>query len=156
MDSLRGKIDEILMKHHHAYENLLPILLEVQTMSDGHYISIESGIQIAEGVKIPYSQLSEVFTFFSAINQGKKGKYHIEMCNSTVCRVNDVGVIEKYLKEKLDVEIGGTTSDNLFTLDHAPCFGACDISPSIRINKIAYGHLTVEKTKKILQNLRGE
>ena len=89
------------------------------------------------------------------INQSEKGKYHIEMCDSTVCRVNKKGPIQVYLEKELNISIGETTDDNMFTLDHAPCFGACDSSPSVRINKKVYGKLTVEKMETILNNLRG-
>jgi len=100
--------------------------------------------------------MSEVISFYAALNKTPKGKYHIEMCNSTVCKVNDNYLIEEYLKKSLSIEIGETTQDSLFSLDYAPCFGACDVSPSIRINKRAYGKLTVDKVKKIIDGLRGE
>jgi len=155
MDVLKEKIDEVLLNHDFQEEGLLPILLKVQNMSEGKYITDETARYIADHFKIPYSQLYEVFTFFSAINQSPKGVYHIEMCNSTVCRVNHKADIEAYLVKELKIKVGETTSDNLFTLDHAPCFGACDISPSVRINKIVHGNLTVDKMNKILEKLRG-
>ena len=156
MDVLREKMDIILSHYDYQVEDLLPILLEVQHESDGRYISESSAMYIADQVKIPYAQISEVMTFFSALNSTKKGKYHIEMCNGTVCRVNEKSVIESYLEDTLHIKVGETTADGLFTLDHAPCFGACDISPSVRINKKAYGHLTIEKMKSILEKLRGD
>ena len=76
------------------------------------------------------------------------------MCNSTVCRVNHQAAIKEYLMDALQIEMGETTKDNLFTLDYAPCFGACDTSPSVRINKKVYGKLTVEKMRKIIENLK--
>jgi NADH-quinone oxidoreductase subunit E len=154
VDILKEKIDEILLDYEYQEENLLPILLEIQDISEGRYITPETARYIADGIDIPYVQLSEVFSFFAALNQSKKGKYHIEMCNSTVCRVNHQELIKEYLKEALQIEMGETTLDNLFTLDYAPCFGACDTSPSVRINKKVYGNLTVEKIKRIIENLK--
>lgn len=150
------KLNEILEQYETKVENLLPILLDVQNESEGRFIDSETARLISERVKIPYSQMSEVLSFFAAINKTPKGKYHIEMCNSTVCRVNDNHLIENYLKETLGIAVGETTDDELFSLDYAPCFGACDISPSVRINKRAYGHLTVDKLKVILEKFRGE
>jgi len=155
MDILKKKIDEILLNYDYKEEGLLQLLLEVQKLDSSKYISKEIGMYIADKVKMPYSQFHEVFTFFFAINQSEKGKYHIEMCDSTVCRVNRKGPIQEYLEKELNISIGETTDDNMFTLDHAPCFGACDTSPSVRINKKVYGKLTVEKMETILNNLRG-
>ncbi len=154
MNVLKNEIDKILLNHDYQEENLLPVLLEVQNICDGRYITPEIARYIADSIKIPYIQLAEVFSFFAALNQSKKGKYHIEMCNSTVCRVNHQGLIKEYLIEALQIEMGETTKDNLFTLDYAPCFGACDTSPSVRINKKVYGKLTVEKMRKIIENLK--
>lgn len=155
MDKLKNKVDDIISKHAYKEENLLPILLEVQGISDHKYITDETAMYIADSINISYTQMSEVFHFFSALNHQKKGVYHIEMCNSTVCRVNEQNIIEAYLKKTLNINMGETTEDNLFTLDYAPCFGACDTSPSVRINKKVYGNLTTEKLAKVLANLRG-
>ena len=155
MVALQERIDAILSSYEYREEDLLPILLEVQAISDDKYITNESAMYIADKVKIPYTQISEVISFFAALNHSRKGKYHIEMCNSTVCRLNGKGPIELYLEEALNIKAGETTEDNMFTLDYAPCFGACDTSPSVRINKKVYGKLTTEKMKKIIEELRG-
>lgn len=152
----KAMVKEVLKKYDYKIENLLPILLEVQKNSVGRYIENEVARYISEKVNIPYAQMSEVLTFFAAINNEKKGKFHIEMCNSTVCRVNENYQIKEFLEDYLNTKIGTTTEDGLFSLDYAPCFGACDISPSFRINKKAYGRLTVEKAKKIIDQLRGD
>jgi NADH-quinone oxidoreductase subunit E len=151
----RREVDDVLKQYGYKVEHLLPILIDVQETCTGKYIDSELSRYLADAIKIPYSQLSEVLTFFAAINKEPKGKYHIEMCNSTVCRVNDNHLLEQYLIDSLYIGIGETTADKLFSLDYAPCFGACDIAPSIRINKRAYGHLTIDKLKQIIENLRG-
>lgn len=150
------KTDEILSNYQSKVENLLPILLDLQNECRGYYIPTDLLRYIAEQMKIPYSQISEVRSFYAALNTVKKGKYHIEMCNSTVCRVNNNYLLEDYLTERLGIPIGEVTEDGLFSLDYAPCFGACDVSPSIRINKKAYGKLTIEKLETIFDRLRGE
>ena len=99
MDDLKNQSDEFLLNYDYQEENLLPILLEVQDICEGRYFTPEIARYIAERIKIPYIQLSEVFSFFSALNQNKKGKYHIEMCNSTVCRVNHQAAIKEYLMD---------------------------------------------------------
>ena len=155
MDDLKKKIDEILLTYDYEEEGLLQLILEVQRLTPNKYIPKEIGMYIADKVKMPYSQFHEVFTYLFAINQGEKGKYHIEICDSTVCRVNRKGPIQEYIEKELNISVGQTTEDKMFTLDHAPCFGACDTSPSVRINKKVYGKLTVEKMAKILNDLRG-
>lgn len=149
-------IDQIMDRYGNKVENLLPILLEVQESFDTRFIEGNVADYMAKRIGIPNAQMSEVLSFFAAINKKPKGKYHIEMCNSTVCRVNDNFQIEAYLQEALGIKVGETSEDGLFSLDYAPCFGACDISPSIRINKHAHGKLTMERLAQIISDLKGE
>lgn len=149
-------IDKIISSHGRKVENLLPMLMEIQYASEGRYIDSETADYVATIIGIPNAQMSEVLSFFAALNKEKKGHYHIEMCNSTVCRVNDNHLIQAYLEETLKIRVGETSSDGMFSLDYAPCFGACDISPSVRINKVAYGNLTIDKLSGIIDKLRGD
>lgn len=150
------QVISILNKYHNKVENLLPILLELQDGFEGYYIPPDTLREIADSLKIPYAQISEVISFYAALNTEKKGKFHIEMCNSTVCRVNENYMVKEYLEEKLGIEVGQVSDDGIYSLDYAPCFGACDVSPSIRINKKAYGKLTIEKLDRIFNKLRSD
>ena len=58
------------------------------------------------------------------------------------------------MKKELDVEIGGTTADKLFTLQEARCLGACGIAPLIMIDDKIYGELDTKKTVDIINQYR--
>lgn len=156
MDDLMKKVEKILSKFNYDENSLIRILMETQDVSDSKYISEDTAHYIAKELGLPDNQVYEVLSFYSALNKSPKGKYHIELCDSTACRVNKKCIIEEYLEESLNISVGETTEDNLFTLDLVPCFGACDVSPAMRINKKIYGDLTVSKTKDIIEELRGE
>ncbi len=156
MDVSQEKVDEILSKYDYNEDSLILMLMDSQELSHEKFVSEKTARYIARKINVPDNQIYEVLSFFSALNDKPKGKYHIQLCDSTVCRVNKKDIIEECLEEILNIQVGETTSDNLFTLDHTPCFGACDISPAIRINKKVYGNLTISKVKKILNDLKGE
>jgi len=152
----KDKVEEILYNYDCRQDALVPILMDIQDKCDDHYVDEETQRYIANRLNLTYVDVYEVSSFFSAINKKPKGKYHIQLCNSSVCRINKKDIIEEYLENSLGIQVGETTRDNLFTLEHTPCFGACDISPAIRINKKVYGHLTIQKVKHLLQDLRGD
>lgn len=152
----KEKVEEILYNYDCRPDALVPILMDTQDLCDDHFVDEETQKYIANRLKLTYVDVFEVSTFFSAINKQPKGKYHIQLCDSSVCRINKKDIIEEYLEKKLGIQVGETTPDNMFTLEHTPCFGACDISPAIRINKKVYGHLTVQKVRKLIAELRGE
>jgi NADH-quinone oxidoreductase subunit E len=64
--------------------------------------------------------------------------------------------LRDYLCRKLQIELGGTTSDGLFTLLPVCCIGYCDRSPAMLINRKVYGPLTPEKIDAILGKLKSE
>lgn len=155
MEVSKERVEEILEQYDFRQDALVPILMDTQNLCDDHFVEEDTQRYIARRLNLTYVDVYEVSSFFSAINKEPKGKYHIQLCDSSVCRINKKDIIESYLEEALGIQVGQTTIDKMFSLEHTPCFGACDISPAIRINKKVYGHLTIQKVKQLLAELRG-
>lgn len=155
MEVSKERVEEILEQYDFRQDALVPILMDTQNLCDDHFVEEDTQRYIARRLNLTYVDIYEVSSFFSAINKEPKGKYHIQLCDSSVCRINKKDIIESYLEEALGIQVGQTTIDKMFSLEHTPCFGACDISPAIRINKKVYGHLTIQKVKQLLAELRG-
>ena len=149
-------ISQVIDKYHGEKESLLPILMDLQAKEPEHYISEELAEVVANRLDLPMSQIFEVATFFQALNLKPRGRYQIQVCDSAVCRINKSQTLVDFLENELGVKMGECTSDGYFSLDYTPCFGACDVSPAVRINKRVYGNLTVEKVRDIIMDLRSE
>ncbi len=54
------------------------------------------------------------------------------------------------LKEALQIDIGQTTPDRMFTLEVARCFGACGLAPIFTVNENVHPHVKPEKVGEIL------
>ncbi|MGB9810539.1 MAG: NAD(P)H-dependent oxidoreductase subunit E, partial [Dictyoglomus turgidum] len=61
----------------------------------------------------------------------------------------------EYLERKLNIKVGETTEDRVFTLEVTSCLGVCAVAPAMMINDEVYGNLTFEKIDKILEEKRG-
>lgn len=146
-------IDNILSNFNFSKIELLPILTEIQKQNKDNYISDDISDYVAGQLKMPKARVDEVITFFSAINTCKKGKIVLQLCESTVCGVKKKHLLGEAIEKKLNIKLGETTPDNLFTFEHTPCFGACDIAPAMRVNGIVHGNLTVEKIIDLLDQL---
>jgi len=149
-------IDNILFNFNFNKIDLLSILIEIQKQNKDNYISDEISNYVSKKLKIPKARVDEVITFFSSINNCKKGKFVLQLCESTACGVKKKHLIGEAIEKKLKIKLGETTSDNLFTFEHTPCFGACDLAPAMRVNGIVYGNLTKEKIEKLLDKLSKE
>lgn len=138
----------------HPRELLVDIMLELQ----GHYgyLSDEAIEEAAGLLGMSPLEIEEVATFYTFLYREAVGKYVIHVCDSVICWMDGYESIKDYLCKKLDIDLGETTADGLFTLLPVCCIGYCDRSPAMLINRKAYGHLTPQKIDEILEKLRSE
>ena len=155
LDNLFEEVEAIIDKYGKERANLLPILTEAQDLVDHNYIPEEVAEFIACCLCIPTSQVYEVITFYAILSEVPKGKHIVQVCDSTVCRLNKNTSLVEALESVLGVKVGKTREDKQVTLEFTPCFGACDISPAIRVNKKVYGNLTEEKLIKVINETVG-
>lgn len=109
---------------------------------------------IAEELKIPLAKVYGVVTFYSYFNTEKKGKYRISVCLGTACFVKGAEAVLEEFKQQLNINMGETTNDGLFTLDNIRCIGACGLAPVVSINDKIYGNVKKEDVKSILDEYR--
>ena len=57
-----------------------------------------------------------------------------------------------WLRQRLNVTAGHTTSDGKLTLEFAECLGACEQAPCILINDVCFGDLTEETALKAIES----
>ncbi|OGP93805.1 MAG: NADH dehydrogenase [Deltaproteobacteria bacterium RBG_16_48_10] len=120
------------------------------------YLSDEA---LGEGAKLlgmTPLELEELATFYDFIYRKPVGKFVIHVCDGVVCWMNGYDRVVDYLCKKLEIQVGETTEDGLFTLLPTACIGYCDLSPAMLINGRPYGSLTHEKIDDILNRLRTE
>lgn len=99
-------------------------------------------------------ELEELATFYPFIYREPVGRYVIHVCDSLICWMNGYEKIADYLCRTLDIPVGRTTADGLFTLLPVCCIGYCDRAPAMLINKKVYGSLTPERIDTIFEKLR--
>ncbi|MBC7194760.1 MAG: NADH-quinone oxidoreductase subunit NuoE [Caldisericia bacterium] len=150
------KREEIFQKYENKPENILLILHDIQDENPNKYLTEEDLREVSERLDLPYSFVYGVASFYSMFSLKPRGKYIIRVCESPPCHLMGSENILDELKKILEVDIGETTKDNLFTLEISSCLGVCGVAPAIMINEDVYGNLTKEKIKEIIDNLRRE
>ncbi len=120
------------------------------------YLPLEVHKFISENTGIPIAELYGISTFYSQFNITPQGKHHIGICLGTACYVRGAQKIVDRVMEELNVKIGATTEDGLFTVDATRCLGCCGLAPVMMIDDDVYGKLDdVERIPAILQKYRG-
>ena len=147
-------IDKILSQYDDYQVNLISILQETQ--GELNYISKKGIEYLAKKTKISESKIFGVVTFYSQFRMAPIGENLIMVCQGTACHVNGAKKIEETIKDFLNIDVGETTDDNLFTFTNVACLGCCSLAPVMMIKDTTYGHLTPEKTRNILKSIRDE
>jgi len=150
-----GQVNEILQRYPSGKQKsaLLP-LLHLAQEEFGGWLSVEAMDYVASLLDIQPIEVYEVATFYSMYNLKPVGKFVFEVCQTGPCMLNGSDQIIDYIKQKLNIEVGGTTADGLFTLKTVECLGACGYAPLMQLGKNYREHLTKEKVDKIIEECR--
>jgi len=110
---------------------------------------------IADEIRLPFSHVFGVASFYTQFRLEPVGKYVIDVCMGTACHVAGAPLVVEALAQELEIPIGGTTPDRLFTLQTVNCVGACALAPVVRIgDDDTHGKLSPNQARKLVRKLR--
>jgi len=151
LDVLKSCMDGARTKDH-PESHLISILHKAQELYG--YLTKEIMDEIAVHMNIPTAHIWGVATFYHYFNLKPVGKHVISVCLGTACYVKGAERVLNAIKKELDVEMGDTTSDGVFTLHEARCLGACGLAPVVMIDEKIYGELDEKKVVELLKKVR--
>ena len=134
---------------------LLPVL-HVAQAEFGGWLSPETMDYVASVLKIKPIEVFEVASFYSMYNLKPMGKCVLEVCQTSSCWLNGAEDIVKYIEKKLNIKVGETTKDGMFSLKVAECLGSCGTAPMLQCGAAFHENLTIEKVNSIVENYRYE
>jgi NADH:ubiquinone oxidoreductase subunit E len=143
------KIDEVIARHKGSHGALIPVLKETQDICG--YLPKKVQHRIAEGLRLPSSQVYGVVSFYAFFTTVPRGKYIIRVCMGTACYVKGSKQILEQLQRELNVEIGGITRDRKFSLEAVRCLGACGLAPVMVMGHDTYGMVDPRKALEIVR-----
>ena len=98
-------------------------------------------------------EVYEVASFYTMFHLEPVGDHVIEFCRTGPCCVLGGENIKQHICDKLNIEVGGTSADNKFTLKEVECLAACGWGPVFQVREQFYMNLTTEKVDQILEEL---
>jgi NADH-quinone oxidoreductase subunit E len=153
-NELKESLERQIAHADHARELVVDVMLALQEHYG--YLNDEAVDEVALLLGMSPLEVEELATFYTFIYRETVGKFVIHVCDSLICWMDGYESIKNYLCKKLDITVGGTSADGLFTLLPVCCIGYCDLSPAMLINRKVYGHLTPQKIDEILEKLKSE
>ncbi|MBC7721027.1 MAG: NAD(P)H-dependent oxidoreductase subunit E [Pedobacter sp.] len=150
-----AKVNELITHYPEGKQKsaLLPVLHLAQEEFGG-WLSAETMDYVAELLTITPIEVYEVATFYSMYNTKPVGRFMFEVCQTGPCMVSGCDDMIAYIGEKLNIKVGETTADGLFTLKTVECLGACGYAPMMQLGKHYREHLTKEKVDTIIEECK--
>ncbi|MEJ6607104.1 MAG: NADH-quinone oxidoreductase subunit NuoE [Candidatus Planktophila sp.] len=145
-------MNSIIKRYPRSRSAIMPLLHYVQSLAG--YVTSEGIELIAKLLELATAEVSAVATFYTQYKRKPVGEYHVGVCTNTLCAVMGGDAIFASLKEHLDVENDGVTSDGKVSLEHIECNAACDYAPVVMANWEFYDNQDVTSAKDLVDSMR--
>jgi NADH-quinone oxidoreductase subunit E len=156
-DTTMAEVNEII-SHYPADKiksALLPVL-HIAQAEFGGWLSPETMDYVASVLKIKPIEVFEVASFYTMYHLKPVGKCVFEVCQTSSCWLNGAEDIVKYIEKKLNIKVGETTKDGMFTLKTAECLGSCGTAPMLQCGASYHENLTYDKVDKLIEKYKSE
>ena len=131
---------------------LIP-LLHLAQAQDG-YLTDEAMRRIAELVGATPAEVKGTAGFYEMFRFEPVGTYLVNVCTNISCLLWGGEELLEHACESLDVEVGGTTDDGMFTVEEAECIAACTEAPCLQVNYRYRGRVTPAGFDGLIEDLR--
>ncbi|HYG52325.1 MAG TPA: NAD(P)H-dependent oxidoreductase subunit E [Flavobacteriales bacterium] len=129
-------------------------VLHIAEEEFGGWLSVDTMDYVAEVLKIQPIEVYEVASFYTMFNIEPVGKVVFEVCRTGPCMIEGSDDLVAYIEKRLDIKVGETTKDGMFTLKTVECLGACGYAPMLQCGKQYHEHLTNEKVDTLIDEYR--
>jgi NADH-quinone oxidoreductase subunit E/NADP-reducing hydrogenase subunit HndA len=142
------KIEEICQEFNNDKGELINVLHKAQTTFG--YLPEEVQVIVADNLNTSLAHVYGVVSFYSFFTMVPKGKHPINICIGTACYVRGAEKVLNEFKEKLNIKVGETTKDDMFSLSSLRCIGACGLAPVVLVGEKVYGRVSLDGVQEIL------
>lgn len=152
-DDRRWKIvDGTIRRHGHAPHALIEVLHTVQE-SFG-FLTDEALKYVAESLRVPYSKVYGVATFYHFFTMKPPGEHTCVVCTGTACYIKGAPGLLKAVEEEAGIKVGETTPDGKVSLLTARCIGSCGLAPAAVFDGEIAGKVSEEQMKERVRAFR--
>lgn len=146
-----GELHEVLHAFPAQRRSLVRILQAVQKKFG--FIPEEALAEVARYLAVPPAEVYGVATFYNQFRFIPYGTHHVVACLGTACHAMGGQLILDAFERELDIEAGGITPDQEWSLDRVGCIGCCTKAPVSVINNSIHARMTPFKVEEVLAGL---
>lgn len=128
------KIDREIGKYPEGQQQSAVMAALAIVQEERGWLSQESLAEVAAYLQMAPISVYEVAAFYNMFELHPVGKHKLTVCTNLPCALSGGVHAADYLKQKLGIDFGETTTDGLFTLKEGECMGACGDAPVLLHN----------------------
>jgi len=149
---LNQELAEILTESKKDRRHLISLLQQVQHKLG--YIPKEAMLAIADFLEIPESTVYGIATFYNLFRFTPLGKHPVKVCMGTACHLAGGRLVLEAMSRELDIQVGGITPDQEFSLERVACVGCCALAPVVVVSDSVYPRMTPPKVEEVLVTIK--
>lgn len=144
LDNRYKLLNRTISKHQAKGDSLIEVLHAAQDIFG--FLEDELLKYIARALKLPFSTVYGVATFYHFFRMKPNGKHTFVLCMGTACYVKGAADIQDSVEKQCGIKFGETTPDNKVSLIYSRCVGSCGIAPVAILDNNVMGKLSVEES----------
>ncbi len=145
---IEERLREVADRYPRREAAVLPSLYIAQEVYG--WLSHEAIKMVSDSLNLPDAFVRGVATFYYMYRNKPMGRHLIQLCTNVSCMLFGGERIVEILKERYNLEPGGTSPDGRFSLIIMECIGACDMAPAMLVGKDLHGGLNEKNIFEIL------
>jgi len=118
------------------------------------YLTDDAMEHVAELTGVLAAEVLGTASFYEMFKRHETGRYLINVCTSISCFLNGGDELLEHAEEHLATKAGGTTDDELFTIEGYECIAACTEAPCLQVNYRYFLKISNDEFDRLIDDLR--
>ncbi|MDE0131568.1 MAG: NAD(P)H-dependent oxidoreductase subunit E [bacterium] len=151
-ESARARASEIVGQYPEPRSAVMPLLY--LAMAEEGYLTDNGMREVASLVGLTPAQVRAVASFYTMYKRDDPGRYLISCCTSISCMLLGSDEVLRAIEDESDVTAGETDPEELISVEHVECIGACGGAPAVTVNYELIEGMTAESARELVRWLR--
>ncbi len=108
-------------------------LLYLASLEHGH-VTDAAMREVAELTELTAAQVQSVASFYTMYKRDHVGTYLVSVCTSISCYLLGADEVLEAIEDITGTPDGETSEDEMFSVEHVECLGACGGAPAVQVN----------------------
>ena len=147
-EQMWDQIHVVIADNKNKPGSIITVLRECQDIVG--YLPVQLMDYISVGMNLPSSEVFGVASFYALFSMQPKGRHLIKLCMGTACYVKGIKESLVRIKNRYQLEEGGTSEDRRFSLEAVRCLGACGLAPVMIVDTDTHGAISSDSVLDVL------